>query len=84
MSMELGDKITEKVQETIHDKIQDNVRELPDQTRRILDEASDQIAKYYEVSSEFVRDNQILVLVGAGIALGLTGFFLGRASKSVL
>lgn len=64
------------------DHIADNVRELPAETRRILNEASDQIAKYYKLSSEFVRENQMLVLAGASFASLLAGFFLGRAYKN--
>jgi len=64
------------------DKIADNVRELPAETRRILGEASDQISKYYDLSTDFVRENQILVLVGTTLLAGLAGFFLGRSSKN--
>jgi hypothetical protein len=67
--------------QTRSDKITDNVRELPNETRRMLDEASERVTELYETSKEFVNDNQTAVMIGAGFLIGVAGFFLGRSSR---
>lgn len=51
------------------------------EAQRIFDEAQERAAEIYDISRSFVRENQAIAWVSAGLACGVIGFFLGRATS---
>lgn len=63
-------------------EIREHLKDISSESQRFIDDAQERAAEIYGLSKDFVRENQTLVMVGAGVAIGLVGFLLGRASKS--
>lgn len=59
-----------------------NLKDVSSDAQRMYDDAQERISEFYETSSDFVRENPTASLIGAGIFVGLVGFFLGRFSRS--
>jgi hypothetical protein len=62
-------------------QLRDQLKDVSSDSKRILDDASERAAKIYDISKDFVRENQTSVLIGLGAFCGIIGFFLGRTSK---
>ncbi len=63
-------------------ELRDQIKDISSESQRFFDDAQERAAEIYSLSKDFVRENQTMVMVGAGVAVGLIGFLLGRASKS--
>jgi ElaB/YqjD/DUF883 family membrane-anchored ribosome-binding protein len=63
-------------------ELREQVKDISSESQRFFDDAQERAAEIYSLSKDFVRENQTLVMVGAGVTIGLVGFLLGRASKS--
>lgn len=63
-------------------ELREHIKDISSESQRFFDDAQERAAEIYGLSKDFVRENETLVMVGAGAAIGLIGFLLGRASKS--
>jgi hypothetical protein len=66
------------------DQLRDISKDISSESQRIMNDAQERAAAFYDESKDFVRENQtpLLIGLGFGVLLGVTGFFLGRASKT--
>jgi hypothetical protein len=71
------------MQDQLKDKVRDISSEFSSQSSQIMNDASERVSELYEASKGFIEENQTAVYIGLGVTVGLLGFFLGRATKSI-
>ena len=63
-------------------ELRDHLKDISSESQRFIDDAQERAAESTvspRISSAKIRHSS---MVGAGVAIGLVGFLLGRASKS--